>query len=333
MSEREGGSGADDEEYGLVDEEGVDGVGDEFEEIDVSDTEADRIARQRDREFDEFRKRIKDSDQFKVEASVFDDATFGALYKLVQDGAVAAFGGPISTGKEANVYTALGGPAAAATLGSATDGADPEVAVKVYRISASDFRDMREYLDGDPRFEGIGSDKKEVVLAWTRKEYANLQRARKGGVRVPRPVAVERNVLVMEYIGTEAGRAKRLAEVRVENPETAFGVVREYMRRLYRVGLVHGDLSEYNLVVHDGQIVVIDLGQAVTVHHGNAREFLERDCTNVAKFFTRQGHDVDPDDLFEFVTADEDGEEDQPDDDGGSTGAGDAAGDRDAVGE
>jgi RIO kinase 1 len=109
----------------------------------------------------------------------------------------------------------------------------------------------------------------------------------------------------MEYIGTEAGRAKRLAEVSIENPETAFEVVREYMRRLYEVGLVHGDLSEYNLVFHEGQIVVIDLGQAVTVHHGNARDFLERDCHNVAKFFTRQGHDADPDDLFAYLTEDD----------------------------
>jgi RIO kinase 1 len=299
------------DEYGLVDLESVEDVGDEWEELDVSDTEADRIARRRDREFAEFRKRIKNSERFKVEASVFDDATFGALYKLVQDGAIAALGGPISTGKEANVYTALGGPVAREILGAADDpetddqnhyqNQDPEVAVKVYRISASDFSDMRVYLEGDPRFEGIGSDKKEVVLAWTRKEFANLKRGRAGGVRLPKPVAVERNVLVMEYIGTSEGRAKRLAEVRVENPETAFGVVREYMRRLYDAGLVHGDLSEYNLVFHEGQIVVIDLGQAVTVHHPNATDFLERDCYNVAKFFTRQGHPVESDDLMSFV--------------------------------
>ncbi|PSQ16286.1 serine protein kinase RIO [Halobacteriales archaeon QS_8_69_26] len=296
------------EDYGLVDPETVDGPGDEWEEIDVSDSEAERIARRRDREFDEFRRRIKDADQFKVEDSVFDEATYGALYKLVQTGALAAFGGPISTGKEANVYTALGGPAAREVLGP-DDGEDPEVAVKVYRISASDFRDMREYLAGDPRFEDIGGRKKEVVLAWVRKEFANLRRARDAGVRVPTPVAVERNVLVMEYIGTEAGRARRLAEVRVENPETAYEVVREYMRRLYDAGLVHGDLSEYNLVFHRGQIVVIDLGQAVTVHHPNAREFLVRDCRNVANFFSRQGYEVTGDELLAWIEDNADPEE------------------------
>lgn len=274
-----------DGEFGLLEPDET--PGDEWEEIDYSDTEADRIARKRDREFDDFRKRIKDADQFKVEASVFDDATFAALYKLVQDGYIDAFGGPISTGKEANVYTALAG--------------EDTVAVKVYRINASDFREMGEYLEGDPRFQSLGRDKKSIVIAWVRKEFANLNRAQKAGVRVPEPIAVERNVLVMEYLGTEDGRGRRLGEVHIENPQTAFEVVREYMRRLHDAGLVHGDLSEYNIVVHDSQLYVIDLGQAVTVHHPNSDDFLERDCRNVANFFARQGVETSPDDLLSYV--------------------------------
>ncbi|WP_336327887.1 serine/threonine-protein kinase Rio1 [Halovenus sp. HT40] len=276
-----------DEEYGLLDTDEADGPGDEWEEIDYSDTEADRIARKRDREFSQFRERIKDADQFKVTESVFDEATYGALYKLVQDGHIDAFGGPISTGKEANVYTALSG--------------DDEVAVKVYRINASDFRDMGEYLEGDPRFEEVAGNKKAVVVGWVRKEFANLKRARAAGVRVPEPIAVERNVLVMEYLGAEDGRAKRLAEVSIENPETAYEVVREYMYRLYDAGIVHGDLSEYNVVVQDSELYVIDVGQAVTIHHPNSEDFLERDCENVAAFFNRQGVDTDGDQLLAYI--------------------------------
>jgi RIO kinase 1 len=277
------------EEYGLLEPDNVEGVGDEWEEIDVSDTEADKVQRQRDREFNEFRERLKDTEQFKVEQSVFDDATLAALYKLVQDGYVRAFGGPISSGKEANVYTALG------------DEEYGEVAVKVYRINASDFRDMREYLVGDPRFEELSGDKKRVVLAWTRKEFANLKRAQKAGVRVPEPIAVQRNVLVMEFLGSGGERAPTLDDAYLENPETAFGVVREYMRRLYDAGLVHGDLSEYNIIVHDGELCIIDLGQAVTIHHPNSGEFLTRDCANVAAFFQRQGMDVRGDELEAWV--------------------------------
>ena len=283
----------DDEDFGFLAPEEADAPGDEWAEIDVSDTEADRIARRRDREFSQFRKRLTDADQFKVEQSVFDDATFAAIYKLVQDGHVDAFGGPISTGKEANVYEAL----------ASDDGVDHDIAIKIYRINASNFQQMREYLEGDPRFEGIGSDKKKVVLAWTQKEFANLRRAQQAGVRVPRPIAVERNVLVMELVGLVEDRARRLAEVDVENPETAYEVVREYMRRLHAAGLVHGDLSEYNMIIHDGELVVIDLGQAVTVHHPNSEEFLRRDCRNVAAFFGRQGLDTDGAELHEFVTA------------------------------
>ncbi|MBC9984959.1 MULTISPECIES: serine/threonine-protein kinase Rio1 [Haloferax] len=280
------------DEFGMVEPQEGEAFGDEWEEIDVSDDEADRIARRKDRDFDEFRMRLKDADQFKVEQSVFDDATFAAIYKLVQDGYIDAFGGPISTGKEANVFEALGGD-------------DADVAVKIYRINASDFRHMRDYLEGDPRFENIGHDKGQVVRAWVRKEFANLERAQRAGVRVPKPIAVQRNVLVMELVGVVDDRARRLSEVRVENPQTAYEVVREYMRRLHRAGLVHGDLSEYNLIIHDGELVVIDLGQAVTVHHPNAEEFLRRDCRNVANFFRRQGADADGDSLYEFVTGDE----------------------------
>ena len=291
------------EEFVLLEPE--DQPGDEWEELDVSDTEADRIARRQDREFSEFRERVKNTEQFKLQESVFDDATLAAVYKLVQDGYVDAFGGPVSTGKEASVFEALGGEAGERPEpGSAAANEEyaREVAVKVYRINSSNFRQMREYLEGDPRFDGIASDKKAVVLAWTRKEFANLERARTAGVRVPEPIAVQRNVLVMELVGHADDRARRLSEVDVENPETAYEVVREYMRRLYRAGLIHGDLSEYNMIIHDGELVVIDMGQAVTVHHPNAGDFLARDCENVAAFFTRQGIDVDGGDLQAYVT-------------------------------
>ena len=285
--------------------EPADQPGDEWEELDVSDTEADRIARRQDREFNEFRERVKNTEQFKLQESVFDDATLAAVYKLVQDGYVDAFGGPVSTGKEASVFEALGGEAGERPEPGSAAAAEEyarEVAVKVYRINSSNFRQMREYLEGDPRFEGIANDKKAVVLAWTKKEFANLKRARTAGVRVPEPIAIQRNVLVMELVGHADDRARRLSEVDVENPETAYEVVREYMRRLYRAGLVHGDLSEYNMIIHDGELVVIDLGQAVTVHHPNAGEFLDRDCENVAAFFTRQGIDVAGADLRTYVT-------------------------------
>jgi RIO kinase 1 len=69
----------------------------------------------------------------------------------------------------------------------------------------------------------------------------------------------------------------------------------------YGAGLVHGDLSEYNLIIYDGELVIIDLGQAVTVHHRNADDFLRRDCRNVVTSFTRQGLETDAEALYEYV--------------------------------
>jgi RIO kinase 1 len=108
----------------------------------------------------------------------------------------------------------------------------------------------------------------------------------------------------MEFVGRDGERGRRLAEVDVENPETAYEVVREYMRRLHTAGIVHGDLSEYNLVVHDDRLYVIDLGQAVTTDHPNADDLLDRDCRTVASFFARQGIDTTADDLRAFVADD-----------------------------
>ena len=73
---------------------------DTWTNIDFTDDEVDKISRKNDRKFATFKKRIKDTEQFKVEANVFDDSTYAALYKLVQEGHITALGGPISSGKK-----------------------------------------------------------------------------------------------------------------------------------------------------------------------------------------------------------------------------------------
>ncbi len=252
--------------------------------------EDDTVEREReidDAELREFEDRLRDSEAYEVEAEVFDEPTLRALYKLVSDGHVRAVGGVVSSGKEANVVEA--------------DGREGEVALKIYRVVASSFNDMRRYLEGDPRFEGARS-KKELVVEWVRREYSNLRRAAEAGVRVPEPLAHERNVLVSEFIGGGGVRAPQLREVEIENPETCYDVVVEYASRLYDEGIVHGDLSEYNLLVHEGDIVVIDMGQAVDAEHPRADELLENDCGNVARFFSSLGVDTSRDEVLKQVT-------------------------------
>jgi len=240
-----------------------------------------------DAELREFEERLKDSEAYEVEAEVFDEPTLRALYKLVSDGHVRAVGGVVSSGKEANVVEA--------------DGREDEVALKIYRVATSSFGDMRKYLEGDPRFEGARS-KRELVVEWVRREFSNLRRASEAGVRVPEPIAHERNVLVSEFVGEDGVRSPRLQEVEVENPETCYEVVVEYASRLHDAGLVHGDLSEYNVLVHGGDLVVIDMGQTVRVEHPHADDMLENDCENVARFFSSLGVETDRDEVLKRVT-------------------------------
>lgn len=256
---------------------------DEYEE----DETVEREREVDDAELREFEERLKDSEAYEVEAEVFDEPTLRALYKLVADGHVRAVGGVVSSGKEANVVEA--------------DGRDAEVALKIYRVATSSFGEMRRYLEGDPRFEGARS-KKELVVEWVRREFSNLRRASDAGVRVPEPVAHERNVLVTEFVGEDGVRAPRLQEVEIENPETCYEVVVEYASRLYDAGIVHGDLSEYNVLVHDGELVVIDMGQTVTVEHPRADDMLEKDCENVARFFSSLGVETSRDEVLKRVT-------------------------------
>ena len=222
--------------------------------------------------------KIKDSNDYKVLEDVFDTATLETLYKFANRGIISAMGGAISTGKEANIFHALG--------------ENGELAVKIYRISTSNFHSMHEYMIGDPRFKKIRKDKKSIVFAWTKKEFRNLTRASEVGVRVPEPIAAERNILIMEFIGKDGIKAPRLKDVDgLEDPHSFFRMIVKYMKLLYtKARIVHADLSEFNILVQDEMPVFIDMGQSVMLDHPNAEEFLERDVENIVRYF--EGFDI-----------------------------------------
>ena len=135
----------------------------------VSDKKLHRM----DEIIDEFRMRIKDSDQRGVYSDVFDEATLMALYELSRKGYIDALGGCFSTGKEANLFHAI-----------AKKDDISEIAVKIYLISTANFNAMKEYILGDPRFIGIKQSRKDIILAWTKKEFKNLKRAEIGRAHV-----------------------------------------------------------------------------------------------------------------------------------------------------
>jgi len=229
-----------------------------------------------DTQIDLLRERIKDSDDLKVKGDVFDTRTLMNLYSLASRGIIDALGGEISTGKEANLFYAIC--------------KDQALAVKIYRITTSNFKAMQNYLHGDPRFSNIKGTKRAIISAWTRKEFRNLKRAEDVGVRVPHPITSRENILIMELIGQMDNPAPQLRDVDLSADEAKriFDKLSDYITNLYnQADLVHADFSEFN-VLYDGEPVVIDMGQSVTLEHPMATKFLARDIANIARYFEKK---------------------------------------------
>ena len=225
-----------------------------------------------DKRVDELRTKIKGLDQLKVRDDVFDEYTLLGLYKLLSRGWLTAMAGPISTGKEANVYLAE------------RDGSP--VAVKIYLTRTANFKKMQDYIAGDRRFINIGKSRRDVIFAWTRKEYSNLKRAEDVGIDVPHPLVFDRNVLVMDFLGEEKVAYPQLRLAHLKDPQQVYEEIMTAVISLWKnARLVHGDLSEYNILYGGGKPYLIDMGQAVTLDHPNAPGFLKRDLEQVNRFF------------------------------------------------
>ena len=256
---------------------------------------SDKKLSRMDEKVDEFRMRLKDSDQKQVFSDVFDTATLMALYDLSKKGYIDSLGGCFSTGKEANLFHAL----------AKKDGIS-EIAVKIYMISTANFNTMKDYILGDPRFQGIRHARKDIILAWTKKEFKNLKRAEEAGVRVPKPYITQRNILLMEFIGKDGVPMPQLKDVKLSAQEAShiFKILIEYMNRLYCMAkLVHADLSEYNILIdiNNMEPVIIDMGQSVLTSHFNAETYLRRDIANIARFFRKLNVQADEDDMVSVI--------------------------------
>lgn len=220
----------------------------------------------------------------KVSQGVFDDATLMTLYSLLKKKAFDSLVGIVSQGKEANVYHATS--------------AQGDVVVKIYCIDACDFRRMREHIIGDPRFN-VGKNRRRLVYTWARREFKNLLSIH-GKVSCPKPIAVLNNVLVMEFIGENALPAPKLKDAHVDDIKGYFDAVVGEMRKMHSLGLVHGDLSEYNILDRDGP-VLIDYSMGVTLHHPMAKKLFERDVENVVSFFKKRGVSASFDDVLKRI--------------------------------
>ncbi|MGH3717174.1 MAG: serine protein kinase RIO [Micromonosporaceae bacterium] len=129
-----------------------------------------------------------------------------------------------------------------------------------------------------------------IASQWAQAEFGALSRLYAEGVPVPYPVQILGTELLMEFVGTAHGvAAPRLAAVRDELADLWQQLV-DALVALARMGLAHGDLSPYNLLVHDGRLVLIDLPQIVdVVANPQGPGFLDRDATVVASWFAARG--------------------------------------------
>jgi RIO kinase 1 len=218
----------------------------------------------------------------KVDEGIFNDQTMVYLSKFFNKGVISRLAFITARGKEADLYLAEPGSADVVK-------GKKFVVLKFYRIETSSFWNMEDYIIGDPRFGRINRSKKSIVLTWCRKEYGNLEIAKNAGVKAPRPYMMNGSILAMEFIGSDEGvPAKKLKDTELEDPEPVLDLIIGQIKRLYGKELVHSDLSEYNILMKDGEPYMIDFGQAVVLKHQKAMTFLIRDVSNILQHFAKR---------------------------------------------
>lgn len=232
----------------------------------------------------------------KIEERVFDSSVFHIFYEFLNKGVISSVDYPIATGKESDVYRV--------TSGKRFAQGSPYMAAKIFRIETANFIHMQDYLFADPRFSHVRRTKREVISAWCQKEFKNLHICARARVPAPKPFLFSKNILLMEFIGEEGIPDSTLKQIGSENPEKDCETILGYIRRLYRAGLVHADLSEFNVLMHgypEPVPYLIDLGQAVVLGHPKSEEFLLRDITNTLRYFKHYGVKKDAKEIFEWV--------------------------------
>jgi RIO kinase 1 len=211
--------------------------------------------------------------------------------------------GILKTGKEADVFL----------LRRAVPGTDQSCLLAAKRYRSAEHRLFHRdsgYLEGRrvraSRDNRAMARRTTVGLAmiatqWASAEFAALKQLYAAGVPVPYPVQVTGTEVLLEFIGEQDGTAApRLAELRPSGLELAdlWDQLVEALRTLASLGLAHGDLSAFNLLVHQGRLVLIDLPQVVDIiAHPRGAELLARDAANVASWFAARGLSTGPAEL------------------------------------
>jgi RIO kinase 1 len=227
-------------------------------------------------------------DKDKVLDAVFDKTTVMILSRMINNGIISYVNGAVGAGKESQLYWAV-------------DPSGRNLAVKIYLVTTSNFKKRYPYLIGDPRFTRIKRGTRSLVELWAKKEFRNLSKSFNSEIPCPEPITVVKNILIMEFIGINGVPSPTLVESEVDynDYEKTITIISDLYNK---AELVHADLSEYNIFKTNEGPVVFDFGSAVDIRHPKTKEFLERDISNITKFFVKRGLTVDnPIDVFKKV--------------------------------
>lgn len=167
---------------------------------------------------------------------------------------------------------------------------------KVYRAGWDLKRRERAAIDGGSRF-----GHQLAARMWPANEISMLGRAWDAGARVPYPIDLTDDGVLMEFVGDRSQAAPRLAEARLSEEEidSARGQLLDNLRAMTAAGVVHGDLSAYNTLWWEGRVVVIDFPQAVDARtNPHAADLLHRDVVNICGWLAKRRHAVDVGNLY-----------------------------------
>ena len=147
-----------------------------------------------------------------------------------------------------------------------------------------------------------------MVKVWAEKEMRNYRRIYNASIPCPAPILLKGHVLIMEFLGENGWPSPRIRDAYLSEKRLREAYVQTIiiMRRMFqRCKLVHGDLSEYNLLWHRNEVYVIDVSQSVESDHPSALDFLRKDISNVNDFFRKEANlnVMTTRQLFDFVTS------------------------------
>jgi RIO kinase 1 len=222
--------------------------------------------------------------------------------------------GVLKTGKEADVVLverAVPDDPEQACLLAAKRYRDPDHRLFHRDAAYTEGRRVRNSRDSRAMSSRTAHGREVAAGLWARSEWTALNQLIAAGVPVPYPVQLDGSEILMEFVADGDAAAPRLQQVRPTHEQLAelFDQLLAALRAMTGLGIVHGDLSPFNTLVTglDGttpRLVVIDVPQVVDlVANPNAVEFLHRDCTNMAEWFSGRGLAVDADALLADLLA------------------------------